>query len=393
MPDNVRLAPQGEETAAVALPTRRLTPWRRLVVRLGSAVAILVGSVLVVYADRGGYVDANNEGGLTLLDCLYYVTVTLSTTGYGDVTPATPSARFINAFVITPARVAFLVLLIGTTLEVLASEGRMQFRIARWRNRMKDHVVVVGYGIKGRSAVDTLISNGRTKEGIVIVDSGDAGRRDALAAGYAVVAGDATRRSVLSQAGLERARQVIIATARDDTNILTTLTVRQLNPNAYVVATVRDRDNVPLIRQSGADSVIVSADSAGRMLGSSAVSAHLGRVLEDLIVYGEGIEVAERETLMKEVGLDPSSIPDQVVAVIRDDRLHYYFDPTVSKIARGDRLIVIRSAVERPWAPRPGTHGELTSMDTVRSAIAHATAERAKRDAAAPQKRAPEDGG
>ena len=51
-------------------------------------------------------------------------------------------------------------LLIGTTLEVLASQGREMFRVARWRKKMGRHVVVVGYGTKGRSAVETLVSNG-----------------------------------------------------------------------------------------------------------------------------------------------------------------------------------------------------------------------------------------
>ncbi len=63
-------------------------------------------------------------------------------------------------------------LLIGTTLEVLASQGRETFRVARWRKSMgeQEHVVVVGYGTKGRSAVDTLVANGQNREAIVVVD-------------------------------------------------------------------------------------------------------------------------------------------------------------------------------------------------------------------------------
>ena len=76
----------------------------------------------------------------------------------------------VNAFVITPLRIAFLVLLIGTTLEALTSESRHLFRITQWRKRMKDHVVVVGYGTKGRSAAASLIGNGVPRESIVVVD-------------------------------------------------------------------------------------------------------------------------------------------------------------------------------------------------------------------------------
>jgi voltage-gated potassium channel len=261
--------------------------------------------------------------------------------------------------VITPARIAFLVLLIGTTLEVLASQGREMFRVARWRKRTMDqHVVVVGYGTRGRSAIDTLVSNGYDRSSIVVVDPGPLALEEANRDGLVGIAGDATRRGVLRQAGVEKATHVIITTDRDDSNVLVTLTVRQLNPDAWIVAAVREHENVPLMRQSGANSVITSSDSVGRLLGLSSMSPMLGSVMEDLMTYGEGLEVAERDLLVNEVGKQPQRLPDQVIAVIRDEKVYRYFDPVVSLLARGDRLIVVRPAKELPWAPRPGTHGE-----------------------------------
>ena len=307
--------------------------------------------MLLVYLDRGGYRDATGpDPGISLIDAIYYTTVTLSTTGYGDISPVTDTARLINALVITPARIAFLVLLIGTTIEVLASQGREMFRVARWRNRMDHHVVVIGYGTKGRSAVQTLLNNGLEREAIVVVDPSDVAMQDAHADGLAVVSGDATRRGVLRRAGVAEADQVIITTDRDDSNVLATLTVRE-------------HENSPLMRQSGADSVITSSDAVGRLLGLSSVSPTLGTVMEDLLSYGDGLEVAERELLVSEVGRQPQSLPDQVISVVRDEKVYRYFDPVVSQLARGDRLIVVRPAKELPWAPRPGTHNEDAATD------------------------------
>ena len=79
---------------------------------------------------------------------------------------------------------------------------------------------------------------------------------------------------------------------------------------------------------------------------------------EDLLSYGDGLEVAERELLVTEVGRQPQSLPDQVISVVRDEKVYRYFDPVVTQLARGDRLVVVRPARELPWAPRPGTHGE-----------------------------------
>ena len=153
---------------------------------------------------------------------------------------------------------------------------------------------------------------------------------------------------MLRQAGVETATQVIITTDRDDSNVLATLTVRQLNPDAWIVVSAREQENVPLMKQSGADSVITSSDAVGRLLGLSSLSPTLGSVMEDLLTYGDGLEVAERDLLVTEVGKPPQSLPDQVIAVVRDEKVYRYFDPVVSQLARGDRLVVVRSAKETP---------------------------------------------
>ena len=349
---------------SVALPATNRSPWWLLTRRLMLAFAILFGTVLLVYLDRGGYYDNNDPTRqVSFTDSIYYTTVTLSTTGYGDIAPFTDRARMVNAFVVTPLRIAFLVLLIGTTLEVLASQGRDMIRVSRWRKKMNEHVVVIGYGTKGRAAADTLVQNGLPKESLVIVDPNAMALEDAHADGFAIVTGDATRREVLRRAAVGRASQVIITTDRDDSTVLATLTVRQLNPDAYIVAAVREQDNVPLVRQSGADSVITSSDAVGRLLGLSSLSPTLGEVMEDLMTHGSGLEVAERDLLVSEVGRQPQALPDQVIAVVRDEQVYRYFDPVVTQLARGDRLIVVRPAKELPWAPRPGTHNEDTTVD------------------------------
>ncbi len=335
------------------LPAGTRSPLSELSRRMLIAGGLLAVMVLLVWLDADGYTD-NQDGEVSRTDAIYYATVTMTTTGYGDITPVTTPARMINAFVVTPLRLAFLIVLIGTTLEVLASQGRNLWRVSRWRKHMNEHVVVVGYGTKGRSAVATLLENGIPPESIVVVDPSPSALDDAHTDGLAVIAGDGARREVLGRAEVGAARQVIITTDRDDSAVLATLTVRQLNPDAYVVAAVREQVNAPLVRQSGADAVITSSDAVGRLLGLSTVSPSLGTVLEDLLTYGHGLEVAERDLLPREIGKEPQKLGDQVVAVVRDGQVYRYFEPTVTQLARGDRLVVIRPSEELPWAPRPG---------------------------------------
>lgn len=245
----------------VMLPRRVVDgPARQVAKRLMMALMVLAATVLIVWADRGGYHDAADDK-VDLLDAVYYATVTLSTTGYGDITPYSDGARLTNVVLVTPLRVLFLIILVGTTLEVLTERTREDFRLKRWRTNLRDHTVVVGFGTKGRSAIQTLCATGLKKDQIVIVDPASKVIEIANAEGYTGVLGDATRSDVLLRAELQKARQIIIATQRDDTAVLVALTARQLNRSAKIVAAVREEENAPLLRQSGADAVITSASA------------------------------------------------------------------------------------------------------------------------------------
>jgi voltage-gated potassium channel len=326
----------------VRLPARRSTALAELGRRALLALLLLAIVVALVWFDRAAYTDSH-DGQVTLVDAIYYATVTITTTGYGDITPITPHSRIINAVCITPLRIGFLVLLVGTTLEVLANEGRRIFMDGRWRKRMRNHVVVVGFGTKGRSAVETLQNNGTNPAQVVVIDNRPASITDANVRGFAAIEGDATRREVLRRAEIVKAREVIITLDRDDSAILVMLTVRQLNPSAHVVVAVREDDNASLLRQSGANSVVTSSEAVGRLLGLSAVSPNVGTVIEDLLSSKEGLEVGERQVSREEVGKAPSEVRgDRVLAVVRNKTLRRFYDPTVALLEAGDQVVVVR---------------------------------------------------
>jgi len=245
---------------------------------------------------------------------------------------------------VTPKRKIFLVLLIGTTLEVLAAQGRERLRAARWRRKMRHHVVIVGYGTKGRSAVETLKTHDISPDRIIVIDPSPTAIADAQADGLAGIVGDATRRDVLARAEASLANQIIITADRDDSAVLATLTARQLNSKAYIVVAVREEQNASLVRQSGADSTVTSSEAVGRLLGLSTVSPALGEVLEDLLSSGEGMEVTERDVIDDEVGRSPKWVNDQVMGVKRGGKVYRFFDEEVSALAKGDKLIVVRDA-------------------------------------------------
>ncbi|GHH57003.1 potassium channel family protein [Lentzea cavernae] len=325
----------------VRMPDKVESPVRAILKRVIGAMAALLLAVLIVYLDRDGYRDVN-EDGVSLLDAFYYATVSLSTTGYGDITPASSSARLVNVLVITPLRVLFLIVLVGTTLEVLTERSRQALRIQKWRRVVRDHVVVVGYGTKGRSAVAALLGDGVEPGSIVVVDTVQESLDAATAKGLVVVHGSGTRNDVLRVAGAARARAIVVAPNRDDTAVLVTLTARELAPKAQIVASVRERENEHLLRQSGADSVVVSSETAGRLLGMATATPSVVAMVEDLLTPDQGLAIAERDVEKSEIGGSPRHLPDIVLGVVRGGTLFRVDAPEADAIEPGDRLLYVK---------------------------------------------------
>jgi voltage-gated potassium channel len=332
----------------IQFPAVRRGPLRAISSRLGFAVVLVSAIVAVIFVDRDGYRDVNGDG-LTLLDCFYYAVVTLSTTGYGDITPVSESARLANILIITPARVLFLIILVGTTLEVLTDQYRTNLRLQRWRKRVKNHVIVCGYGTKGRAAVSTLLENGLDKSQVVVVESDSTAVRQAQSDGLVVVEGSATRSAVLKEARVEDAKAIIIATDSDDASVLVTLTVRQLTAGKVsIIAAAREAENAPLLRQSGAHHVIVSSATAGRLLGLSTTAPPLIEVVEDLLTPGQGMALAMRSARRDEVGSAPRELTELVIALFRRGKVLALTDPEGTTIQTGDMVVYVRD--DRPQA-------------------------------------------
>ncbi|MDT2006928.1 potassium channel family protein [Rhodococcus opacus] len=320
-------------------------PSRAITRRIGYALAALVAVVLVVYLDRDGYRDVQGNP-LSLLDCLYYATVSLSTTGYGDITPITTQARLVNILIVTPLRIFFLVVLVGTTLAALTENSRQSFKIQRWRRRTRNHTVVVGYGTKGRAAVAAMLGDGVPASDIVVVDTDPMVLETASGQGLVTVHGSATQSDVLQLAGMQHVSSIVVATDRDDTAVLVTLTARELAPDAKIVASVREAENAHLLRRSGADTVVVSSETAGRLLGAATTTPNVVDIIEDLLTPETGFAIAERAVEPGEVGDSPRQLPDIVLGVVREGQLLRSGTPEVDTVAAGDTLLYIRQITD-----------------------------------------------
>jgi voltage-gated potassium channel len=342
--DETLTAQPGHQLVGVLrIPEDHASPIRVIVRRLAIALVVLFGAAVIVYVDPNGYRDVRGQP-LTFLDCLYFAAVSLSTTGYGDITPYTETARLVHTVVFTALRIAFLAVLVGTTLEVLSERSRQAWKIQRWRSKVRNHTIVIGYGTKGKTAVGAILGDEAAQGDVVVVDTDRAALEHAATAGLVTVHGDATRSDVLRLAGAQHAASIIVAASRDDTAVLVTLTAREIAPKAKIVASIREAENQHLLQQSGADSVVVSSETAGRLLGLATTMPSVVEMIEDLLTPDAGLAIAEREVEQTEIGGSPRHLRDIVLGVVRDGHLLRIGAPEVDAIEATDRLLYIRNA-------------------------------------------------
>jgi voltage-gated potassium channel len=350
------------------LRIREDAPGRTLARRIALALAIILGVAIVLWIDRDGLRDnahpADTPG---FIDVLYFTVVSLTTVGYGDITPVSDGARLFNAIVLTPIRVFLWVLFLGTAYEI--SVLRLKFREDRLmrelRERLDRHVIVCGYGSKGHAIVDELLAHGHAPEDIVVIDVSEAAMDESARRGLVALRGDASQESLLAAAGIDRAAYVLVATDRDDAATLICLTVRSVAPDVFLVASARQEENIKLLYGAGANLVVAPSVTGGRLMAAAVRQRAVPYFLEDMLMYGEGLSVSEREITPAEAGLRVADLPELsavlVIGVARGyQRIPF---PRVAELPlqAGDVLVLLEGDIETPGAspanpvtPAPG---------------------------------------
>ena len=154
------------------------------------------------------------------------------------------------------------------------------------------------------------------------------------------ISGKAFESSILDAARVSSARKVIVALSSDEQTILTVLRIRELNKECTVIASCKEESNRDLLESAEANEVIVSSSSAGRILGMAAETPDAARVVNDLLTFGDGLDINERHIRVDGEPLERDHT-ETAIAVIRGDHVHRPGDDDCSTLREGDQVIYI----------------------------------------------------
>lgn len=334
-----------------ARPTLRrrsgLPGWASIGWRVLAVFGLLGLAVAVHYFDREGLRD-NYDGHVSLLDVIYFTAISITTTGYGDIAPVTPSARMFDALVVTPIRVFVVLIFIGSAYNFVIQRTWDRWRMSRLQQRLRGHTVVAGFGQTGGEAVHELIARGWEARTIVVVDRSAEHLAAAEALGCIVLEGDATRDSMLEDVRIREARTLIVAAGRDDTSILITLTARHLAPELPISVVVKAEDNEFPARAAGATTVINPVSMAGLMLASSCSGPHIADYLMDLASIHGRVSLRERPVRPEEVGRPLAAVTTGVgLRLYRAGKPYSFAEPEAQALVAGDAIVEVVADVRR----------------------------------------------
>lgn len=276
-----------------------------MVLRGAAVLGIMVLAWLMLWFARDGLND-NRGTEPNALDVLYFSVVTVTTLGYGDIVPVSPAARAIVTFGITPLRIIVWLLLLSTAYEFALRRSIERLEMERLKRVLKDHVLICGFGVKGRSAVKELMQRDVPAEQIIVIDPTDTAVSEAARLGLTIIQGNAASEQILRDAAVEKAKFAIVVPNNDEACVLICLTIRELAPHVKIQAAAREEENVKLIARSGADTVVAPSVSGGRLLAGATSSPWATDVLEQLFEHGRGTEIFDVAVTADQAGKIPS---------------------------------------------------------------------------------------
>jgi voltage-gated potassium channel len=315
----------------------------RLLRRFVFAVAVFLVVLGVLWLDRDGLKD-HFDGHISFGDLIYFTFVTITTVGYGDIVPVTDRARMIDALLVTPARLVFIMIFVGTAYELVIQRWVETFRMERLQANLRDHVVICGFGAGGQMAAREILARGTPPTQIVVIDVADGPLEDAADLGLTGLRGDASRADVLQDAAVTRARGVIVCAGDDPINALISLAVRRETRTTRLVVAAEGLDTKPIMQQSGADAVVSAPMIGGYVLADALESPGVADLLVDILSASGEVEWREIDVAETQIGQPPQHLRECVViAVRRDARLLWPWQPEAQRLAAGDRLVVVRA--------------------------------------------------
>lgn len=313
-----------------------------------------VGVVLLVSMLTIGtlaYVYLEN---FSLIDAFFMTIITISTVGFSEVHPLSDTGKIFTSGLIIASLGSLAY--VGSNLARFVFDGELvnylkTYRVDKKIQKLRDHVIIIGYGRNGEQVAMELMDYGIE---FVIIDKRDTVisrvREDA---GLLYIRGDATHEDVLKQAGVDFARALIATTPNDADNVFVALTARSMNPSLKIVSRASEMESVSKLKRAGVTNVIMPERIGGQRMAKLITQPDVVEFLEYILLqHSKDVSLEEIScTNMADCFVNHSieelrtrDLSGINIVGIKISGAKYIFNPSSElTLSRGDQLFVLGS--------------------------------------------------
>lgn len=317
-----------------------MTSHTRFILDVLIFVVILIGGCL-------GYILIE---GWDPLEALYMTIISLTTVGFMEVHPLSPSGRVFTIFLLVFG-VGFILYFLGSIAKIMV-EGTVRDvwgrrKLEKQISQMKGHYIICGFGRIGRTVTQLLKEKPLP---VVVIEKDPEAVPFFQEKKIPFILGEATSEENLKRAGIERAKGLVAAASSDADNVYITLAARGMNPGLFILARAAEDYSVNQLLRAGADKVVSPYEIGARRMAYSILRPTVIDFIElamhdqNLDLQMEELTVQERSEI-KEQTLMESAIRrtfDLIVVAIKKKSGEMIFNPSPqAKIQVGDTLVLL----------------------------------------------------
>ncbi len=278
--------------------------------RIKLVVSLLLFIVIIVFIIRNLEKTTNEPFG-SLLDVFYWAVVTISTVGYGDITPQNVISKVLAIFLIMSG--VLLVSFMTATFASIFTATRIREEMGLMKIDLEKHIAVCGFNNNIEKVIQGIISSaGASIPDIVLINSFPESEITSLTdrfpeASIHFVSGDYTSESTLLRASISKVSSAIILAdpgaegtdKPDDRTLIAALAIKSMSKDVVICAEVIDAKSVSHLRRAGVDQIVISGEFSGFLLANAVISPGIPMALRKIISIEEGSEIC-REVIPTE---------------------------------------------------------------------------------------------
>jgi len=316
------------------------------------AFGILLAIILI------GIIGFMRIEGYTFTEALYMTIITIGTVGFREVRPLSYEGMWFTIVLIifSLGFFAFAISLITKYVsERLRSIYNVKTKMEKQISKLKDHVIVVGYGRNGSQAVDELLSNHIP---VVVIEN----RPKVIQfmqenPKIIYIDGDATNDSVLHKAGIENAKALITALASDADNLFVVLTARETNPDLIIISRASAIANDKKLKLAGATNVIMPDKVGGQKMAKLVIQPDIHEFVEKILLHRVG-DVSLFEISCSEINYNTNKTIGELqirertgisILGIKQENGQYILNPSSDTVLKKGIMLFVLGNKDQVW--------------------------------------------